>query len=130
MEHESCLICDPKVMPEAVPVLPVRNLSEGIQFYLKLGFTLDEENADRALLSRGTSSLKLQAGSSEDGEKIVGVCFFVDCATAFQQELLALQIAVNTQGESRPWRMREIAFTDPDGNQLRFAEKFLDGVYS
>ncbi len=130
MEHESVVVRDPGMIPEAVPVLPVRDLSEGIKFYLKLGFTIEAESGKQALLSRGSCMLGLNTEGRPAAENSDEAFFPVDCANAFQQELAAFEIAVSKQSGDRPWRMREVAIVDPDGNRLRFAEKFLDGVYS
>ena len=113
----------------AFPVLHVRELAKGVDFYQKLGFILETEYEGQVTLSRNQNKLHLRLdgeGTADAG----GAYFSVDCADAFLQELHALEIAVRERCSERPWRMREFSICDPDGNLLRFGEKFQDGVYS
>jgi catechol 2,3-dioxygenase-like lactoylglutathione lyase family enzyme len=115
---------------EIIPVLSVRSLPQGVAFYQKLGFVMDFTRDAQALLSRNSSKLRLREKADLDNESLCGAYFSIDRADAFLQKLYALEIAVREKSDDRPWRMREFSVSDPDGNRLRFGEKFQDGVYS
>jgi len=110
------------------PVLPVRNVSAAIQYYVKkLGFTqIFQDSADDpkyAGIRRGKVELHLQwhDESSFDVVEKLSLRFVIeDIDSLFEEYQKQNVFHQNTSLRETAWGTKEFAFYDPDKNGLTF----------
>jgi uncharacterized glyoxalase superfamily protein PhnB len=107
-----------------MPELPLDDVAGGVTYYCdKLGFSINHQQADIAVLDRGeVRVLLIERTERHTG---IGSCYiYVSDADALHAELTAK--GANVQGEpiSRPWGLREFRVLDPEGNQLTLGQPF------
>ena len=104
-----------------VPMLPVRSIRSSIEFYEKLGFTVDEANDHWgwAKLSYGHCGLMLDQSINADPEarRNAVLYFYPDDVTAYHAMVRANGVEVPDL-EVTFYDMREFRIDDPDGNRL------------
>lgn len=114
----------------AIPTLPSRSIAATVAFYDRLGFaaSLPGGGGAYAILTRGTIELHffghpdLDPATSSAGCYIrVGDADGLHAAFA-PAGLPAHGIPRLDAPATRPWRMREFAVVDPDGNLLRIGQ--------
>lgn len=119
-----------------VPILPVRDMAEGIAFYTRvLDFTLDfawpEEAPIYAGLMRGSDEMHLNL--AREGSRFGPCSAMVLCADidALFAMFRARGLPVPTRPESpvhegpldQSWGTREVYIDDPSGNTLIFQQR-------
>ena len=110
------------------PVLPTRDVRASISFYVdRLGFTLlgqDSPTDPRyAVLKRDDVGLHLQWHDPSDWKSVEKLMLrFVapEVEDLFEEYRRAGVFHARTMLRDTPWRTREFAFFDPDGNGLTF----------
>jgi uncharacterized glyoxalase superfamily protein PhnB len=117
-------------MTRVIPVLPARNVSEAIRFYVdRLGFVLRftdrEEDPLYAGVRRGEIVLHLQFQYEKDFKAgTAGQCMLrlvVDDPDALYEEYKDKGVFTPGAGpEDTEWKTREFGFSDPNGNGLTF----------
>jgi uncharacterized glyoxalase superfamily protein PhnB len=117
-------------MAYVIPVLPARNVSEAIRFYVdKLGFELRftdrDEDPQYAGVRRGGIVLHLQFQFEKDFQAgTAGQCMLrlvVDDPDALYEEYQDKGVFNEwTAIGNTPWNTREFALADPDRNVLTF----------
>lgn len=104
-----------------IPMLPVRNLADGIAFYEKLGFTV-ENRKDAwgwAMVRQDDCRLMLdQSINTHPHAPRSGVLYlYPDDITAFHARVRAAGIAI-PELETTFYGLTEFRLDDPDGNRL------------
>jgi hypothetical protein len=113
----------------AIPILPSRSLGDTLAFFRRLGFEGKiHSHGDYAILTRGTVELhffthrELRPAESSAG-CYIRVSDVESIYRAFASAELARKgIPRQDTLEDKPWRMREFAIVDPDGNLLRIGQ--------
>ena len=102
-------------------MLPTKDLARSIEFYSKLGFTVErrEDAWGWAMLSHGTHRLMLdrsiaQGAGAADRSVIY---LYSDDVSGFQGRITKAGIAAPELSETF-YGMREFRLLDPDGNQI------------
>jgi catechol 2,3-dioxygenase-like lactoylglutathione lyase family enzyme len=109
------------------PVLPVRSVRAALAHYAKLGFHADAyaETSDGdpiyGFLARDGIELHLARVPELDPRSNTSACYlYVSDANALHAEWSLSGAAGRfTEPENTPYRLREFAHVDPDGNLLR-----------
>jgi catechol 2,3-dioxygenase-like lactoylglutathione lyase family enzyme len=114
------------MMNSLVPMLPVRSMPASIEFYRKLGFSVEQRNDHWgwAMLSFGESRLMLdQSINAHPGAHRDSVLYlYPDDVSEFHRQ-------VRSQGLEVPdldvtfYGMTEFRLDDPDGNRLWIGQK-------
>jgi catechol 2,3-dioxygenase-like lactoylglutathione lyase family enzyme len=113
----------------SIPVLPSRSLQKTIKFYERLGFagtTLG--SGTYAILTRGDLELHFFPHPELRPEECYAGCYMrvaeVDTLhSAFTPAgLPAMGIPRLEKVENKPWKMREFALIDEDGNLVKFGK--------
>jgi uncharacterized glyoxalase superfamily protein PhnB len=117
-------------MAYVIPVLPARNVTEAVRFYVdRLGFELRftdrDENTEYAGVRRGGIVLHLQTQLEKDFQAgTAGQCMLrlvVDDPDALFEEYRDKGVFNGwTKLADTPWKTREFAFFDSNGNGLTF----------
>jgi uncharacterized glyoxalase superfamily protein PhnB len=117
-------------MAYVIPVLPARNVTEAVRFYVdRLGFELRftdrDENTEYAGVRRGGIVLHLQTQFEKDFQAgTAGQCMLrlvVDDPDALFEEYRDKGVFnAWTKLSDTPWKTREFAFFDLNGNGLTF----------
>jgi catechol 2,3-dioxygenase-like lactoylglutathione lyase family enzyme len=117
----------------AIPILPARDLDETRAFYERLGFRAvgwwRREFGGYAILVRGDLTMHFFAFEEISPEENYAQCYWrVTDAEALYAELRALGLPGAgmprlTTLEDKPWRMREFAVVDPNGNLIRIGQE-------
>ncbi|HYG23069.1 MAG TPA: VOC family protein [Verrucomicrobiae bacterium] len=113
----------------AIPILPSRCLADTLVFYRRLGFEGEiHPFGDYAILTRGTVELHFFTHRDLDPTESSSMCYIrvsevegIYRAFALEQ-LPAKGIPRIDSLADKPWRMREFAIVDPDGNLLRIGQ--------
>ena len=110
-----------------VPILPVHDLTQAIEFYERLGFTAKRyrDGDFYAFIQRDGRELHLSKTPELVRESnFVRVYFYLSerTAAALEAEFRAAGIAIVEPLAPREWKMNEFALHDPDGNLLIFGE--------
>jgi uncharacterized glyoxalase superfamily protein PhnB len=116
-----------KTLAVVVPILPVRDLTQAIEFYHCLGFTSRRwrDGDIYAFTHRDGHELHLSKTPDLDPEKNrVRVYLYLHdgTAAALEAEFRAAGISIHDPLAPREWKMNEFALRDPDGNHLIFGE--------
>lgn len=104
----------------AIPVLPVRDLAAGLDFYeRRLGFERAFEYGPYAGVVRGGIEIHL---SQEDAPPVT--CRIDTRGVDALYEELQKQDVIHPEEpvETKPWGMRQFSAVDPSGNRITFAE--------
>jgi catechol 2,3-dioxygenase-like lactoylglutathione lyase family enzyme len=114
----------------AIPILPSRSLSDTLTFYRRLGFAGEiHTHGDYAILTRETVELHFFTHHDLIPAESSAGCYIrvsdVDSIyRAFASaELPRRGIPRQDALENKPWRMREFAVVDPDGNLIRIGQR-------
>jgi uncharacterized glyoxalase superfamily protein PhnB len=117
-------------MALVIPVLPARNVSEAVRFYVdRLGFELRftdrEDDPQYAGVRRGNAMLHLQFQYEKDFQAgSAGRCVLrvvVDDPDALCEEYKKKGVVKDSaKPEDTSWNTREFDFADPNGNMLVF----------
>lgn len=114
---------------KSIPVLPSRSLQRTIGFYEKLGFAGTLLAADTyAILTRGDLELHFFPHPELRPHQCYSGCYMrvadVDALhSAFAPAgLPAAGIPRMDRVENKPWKMREFALIDEDGNLVKFGK--------
>ena len=115
------------VTDKSIPVLPSRSLHRTIKFYEKLGFSGILLASDTyAILTRGDLELHFFPHPDLKPEQCYSGCYMrVADVDALHSDLMpaglpATGIPRMERVENKPWRMREFALIDEDGNLVKF----------
>jgi catechol 2,3-dioxygenase-like lactoylglutathione lyase family enzyme len=114
------------MMNSLIPMLPVRSLPASIEFYQKLGFSVEQRNDDwgwamlcfgecRLMLDR---SINVHPGAHRDSV----LYFYPDDVSEFHQEVQRNGLVVPDL-EVTFYGMTEFRVDDPDGNRLWIGQK-------
>ncbi len=108
-------------MKPAIPMLPVKSMPASVEFYRKLGFTMErrDDNWGWALLRLGDCRLMLDESIYSDatGPRQAIVYLYPDDIDRYREQVLANGLAVPAVAATF-YRMREVRIEDPDGNRL------------
>lgn len=114
----------------AIPILPSRSVNDTVAFYRRLGFEGGAHPFDGgyAILTRG--SVELHFFTHKDlvpAESSAGCYIRVRDVEAFYRHcsfshLPRTGIPRMDILEDKPWRLREFAIVDPDGNLIRIGQ--------
>jgi catechol 2,3-dioxygenase-like lactoylglutathione lyase family enzyme len=114
---------------KSIPVLPSRSLLQTIKFYETLGFSGRLLASDTyAILTRGDLELHFFPHPELRPQECYAGCYMrvaeVDALhSAFAPAALpASGIPRMERVENKPWRMREFALIDEDGNLVKFGK--------
>ena len=114
---------------KAIPVVPSRSLQRTLVFYGKLGFAGTLLAADSyAILTRGDLELHFFPHPNLKPEESYAGCYMrVEGVDAIHAAFAVAKLS--TAGipriervESKPWKMREFALIDEDGNLVKFGK--------
>lgn len=109
------------------PVLPVRDVRRALEHYRRLGFAaapyneLDREGPIYGFVRRGAVELHLaRVADLEVARNTSSSYLYVSDADALHAEWKAAGVkGLLTEPVDTPYRLREFAHCDPDGNLLR-----------
>ena len=108
-------------MTRLIPMLPVRNMSASVEFYRKLGFSIERRNDEWrwAMLCFGECRLMLdQSINVHPGAPRDAVLYlYPDDVVAYHQQLRASGLDA-PEPEASFYGMTEFRVDDPDGNRL------------
>src|ERR1700731_3696204 len=110
-----------------VPILPVKNLAQAMDFYRLLGFSaLAWRDGDSyAFLTRDQLDIHLRAAPDLiEGHNPSGVYFYLADATAaaLEAEFRAAGVKILSPLAPREWKMNEFVLSEAEGNVLRLGE--------
>ena len=116
-----------KSIARIVPILPVRNLAQAMDFYRLLGFSAHawRDGDSYAFLTRDQLDIHLRAAPDLiEGQNPSGIYFYLadGNAAALEAEFRAAGVEILSPLGPREWKMNEFVLSDPDGNLLRFGE--------
>ena len=114
-----------------VPILPVRDLTQAIDFYERLGFTAKRyRDLDfYAFLQRDGCELHLSRTPELVPENnFVRIYFYLreGTAAALEAHCRAVGVSIVEPLTPREWKMKEFVLRDPDGNRLIFGESLRE----
>ena len=105
--------------------LPVSDLARSVEFYRRLGFTVQPTYlAAFALLRLGDGTIGLLKAKLPEGSKQrrnIHIELSTEHLDDLYQEFLAQGIQVDTPPHDEPWE-RSMALIDPDGYTVEFAQ--------
>lgn len=108
-------------MTRVVPMLPVASMPASVEFYTRLGFTVDQRNDDWRWASLSFDDCRLMLDESinvHHGAPRSGVLYlYPDDIAAYHASLVEKGIVVPALDETF-YGMREFRIEDPDGNRL------------
>lgn len=115
-------------MDLAIPTLPSRDLAATLRFYAALGFGGEIVAPEYAIVRRGTMELHfflhrtLHPAASDHGaylrvDEVDPLYLDLQSARLPQRGIPRMDAL-----EDKPWRMREFAIVDADGNLLRIGQ--------
>jgi catechol 2,3-dioxygenase-like lactoylglutathione lyase family enzyme len=114
---------------KSIPVLPSRSLSRTIEFYKRLGFSGTLLAADTyAILTKGELELHFFPHPELKPHECYAGCYMRVAEVDALYEAFS-PVGLPTAGiprmervENKPWKMREFALIDEDGNLVKFGE--------
>jgi uncharacterized glyoxalase superfamily protein PhnB len=105
----------------AVPVIPVRNLSAAMAFYVDLlGFTETFRLESYAGVQYGEAKLHLWADGSRKPPGSAEAYLICDEVDGYYQEITARGAVSLSEPHTYSYGMRDFNLEDPDGNHLTF----------
>jgi catechol 2,3-dioxygenase-like lactoylglutathione lyase family enzyme len=125
---QSALVSDDPAEVRASPVLPVTDLEAALAHYAELGFVVSRHSADYGFAAWHGLELHLSARPDHDPLRTAAAVFLhVPDADAVFAQWSAAAGGRHVAPEEKPWRVREGAHVDPDGNLLRFGSPLAFG---
>jgi catechol 2,3-dioxygenase-like lactoylglutathione lyase family enzyme len=120
-----------EVIAVVVPILPVRDLTQAIDFYARLGFTAKRYGGGDfyAFIQRDGRELHLsKTPELVPEDNFVRVYFYLREGTsaALEAQCRAAGMAIVEPLTPREWKMKEFVLRDPDGNRLIFGESLAE----
>jgi catechol 2,3-dioxygenase-like lactoylglutathione lyase family enzyme len=117
----------PAMFLQVAPVFPVRNVRAALERYRRLGFeakAYDEQAGDDVVygfLKHGPVAIHLARTPDVEPDKNTSACYlYVDDAPALYGAWKSSGVDGRfTEPEDTPYRLREFAYIDPDGNLIR-----------
>lgn len=114
----------------AIPILPSRSIPETVTFSRRLGFTGDAHVSDAgyAIMRRGNVEIHFFLHRDVLPQESYSGCYIrvsdvAEIHSAFAEAGLPSRgIPRLTAVEDKPWRMREFALVDADGNLVRVGQ--------
>ena len=106
---------------QAAPILPVRNLTQSVDFYTtKLGFKREWDYGDPvALVCVGRDQHCIYLSQAGEGAPRSSVYVHVSDVNAMLRDIAANGVLPIEGPVDRAWGMREMIVEDPDGHRLR-----------
>ena len=108
-------------MTRLVPMLPVRSLAAGIEFYVKLGFSIEQRRDDWgwAMLRFDECQLMLDRSinTHPDAPRLSVLYLYPDDIVEFHRRAKANGLCVDDL-DATFYGMTEFRIDDPDGNRL------------
>jgi hypothetical protein len=112
------------IFTHSIPVLPVRNITNALKFYDRLGFQSIWEDFDYAIIERDAVEIHLMKCIDP---RIAENSTCRILVTSIEELFTLFQILNIIQSDStltvEPWGSRAFSVLDPDGNMLKFIEK-------
>ena len=107
--------------------VPAKDFGQSKRFYQDLGFTLASDGDGVAYFHRGDCAFLLQDYYDEGLAKNLMMHLLVEDVDAWralvtERDLVGTYGVRVTEVETRPWRMRDFALTDPSGVLWRIAQ--------
>ncbi|HEU4951167.1 MAG TPA: VOC family protein [Holophagaceae bacterium] len=107
--------------------VPAKDFGQSKRFYQDLGFTLASDGDGVAYFHRGNCAFLLQDYYDEGLAKNLMMHLLVEDVDAWralvtEQNLAGAYGVRVTEVETRPWRMRDFALTDPSGVLWRIGQ--------
>jgi catechol 2,3-dioxygenase-like lactoylglutathione lyase family enzyme len=113
-------------MNRMIPMLPVRSMPASVEFYRKLGFTVEQRNDDWrwAMLCFGECRLMLDESINlhPSAPRSWVLYLYPDDISAFHKQVRKNELAV-PELEVTFYGMTEFRIDDPDGNRLWIGQK-------
>lgn len=111
------------MLQKAIPVLPVLNIRDSIDFYqIRLGFT-GTSYGNYAILKKG--AVEIHLNMSDPKKKFESHCCLISVSNVqdLYAELSARDLVLpDGQLATKAWGIKEFSIRDNSGNVLRFAE--------
>jgi catechol 2,3-dioxygenase-like lactoylglutathione lyase family enzyme len=108
-------------MNRLIPMLPVKNMPASIEFYKKLGFSVDQQNDNWqwAMLSFGECRLMVDQSINQHPNSPRESVFYLypDDIVAYHRQVRATGLDIPDLDEAF-YGMTEFRIDDPDGNRL------------
>ena len=102
------------------PIFAVRNISDAVAYYERLGFTTREyEGGGYGYATRDGIEIHLGLPAQRDPRASASAYVWVDDADELAQEWLSVGADVHVPQDTE-WGQHEGAVVDPDGNVIRF----------
>jgi catechol 2,3-dioxygenase-like lactoylglutathione lyase family enzyme len=112
------------------PIIPVRDLDTALGRYRRLGFDAVAYGGPEryGFVNRGSVSIHLSESAEHDPVQTdTSVYLYVSDADALYAEWQALEIEGElVEPQDTPYRLREFAYTDPDGTLHRIGSPLVD----
>lgn len=109
---------------QIMPAFPFDDVAAGVAHYRDvLGFSVNYHQHDLGVMDRDSVRILLVA-RTERHRSPASCCVYIRDADALYAELRTKGAAVGSEPISRPWGLREFTVTDPEGNELVFAQTF------
>jgi uncharacterized glyoxalase superfamily protein PhnB len=116
-------------MNSLVPMLPVRSMTESIEFYRKLGFSVEQRNDDRGWAMLCFAECRLMVDQSinvHPGARRDCVLYvYPDDISEFHKQVRGNGLVVPDL-ELTFYGMTEFRIDDPDGNRLWIGQNVLN----
>jgi len=109
---------------QIMPGFPLDDVAAGVEYYRDiLGFRVNYQQHDLGVIDRDAIRVLLIA-RTEKHTGIGSACVYIDDADVLYAELVAKGARVQGEPVSRPWGLREFTVSDPEGNEITFAQTF------
>lgn len=117
-------------MTRLIPMLPVRSMPASVEFYQKLGFSVEKRNDDWrwAMLCFGECRLMVDESINvhPQSPRTSVLYLYPDDIRQYHQQIRDNGLAVPDL-ETSFYDMTEFRFDDPDGNRLWIGQMAADG---
>jgi len=124
-------VAEPVAFRSVAPVVPVLDLEAALERYRKLGFSAAAYGGPEryGFVERGRVSLHVAEWSEHDPSRTgAHVYLYVSDADALHAEWSRAGVEGRlTEPHDTPYRLREFAYVDPDGNLHRVGSPLADG---
>lgn len=114
------------MITSVIPKLPFINKEQTIEFYLKIGFSLQADYTDYLILKNAMTELHFFSYPTLEPAKS-DFMIYLRVDTDIEELYNMLQqkgVVIHPNGklENKPWKQREFAITDPNGTLLTFGQ--------